>query len=401
VVTRFIAWRFMLRGTEKGTFSAMTLFAWLAIGVGVGAMSSLLSVMYGFESSLKSKVLNAYPHIIIESKNSARSVFRTEDLENGLKKISKVKRVLPFIQNEMILRSDKRSVGVVIWALPEKEMAGLNFQLKDGKWPTSEGGVAPIMMGSELGERLGLLSGEQVRLISPLEKSGALGLVPQSQIFMISGLFSSGHYEFDEQYGLLILEDAQELLGWENQISGWQVWVDSLDDTSVVLAEIQKQIPPTLEAKSWETFNSALFQSLKLEQYSMFMILSFAILIAVMNIVITLTMNVAHKRKNIGILRALGATQKQIRRIFLWQGGFMGAVGLTIGALLTAVFILYVKYFSMYQLPEIYYDRSIPVELRPLSIALIYGVATLLIYLATTYPAAQAARLNTIEAIRE
>jgi lipoprotein-releasing system permease protein len=292
-------------------------------------------------------------------------------------------------------------VGVVIWALPEKEMAGLNFQLKDGKWPTSEGGVAPIMMGSELGERLGLLSGEQVRLISPLEKSGALGLVPQSQIFMISGLFSSGHYEFDEQYGLLILEDAQELLGWENQISGWQVWVDSLDDTSVVLAEIQKQIPPTLEAKSWETFNSALFQSLKLEQYSMFMILSFAILIAVMNIVITLTMNVAHKRKNIGILRALGATQKQIRRIFLWQGGFMGAVGLTIGALLTAVFILYIKYFSMYQLPEIYYDRSIPVELRPLSIALIYGVATLLIYLATTYPAAQAARLNTIEAIRE
>ncbi|NBX75898.1 MAG: FtsX-like permease family protein [Proteobacteria bacterium] len=399
--TRFIAWRFMLRGTEKGTFSAMTLFAWLAIGVGVGAMSSLLSVMYGFESSLKSKVLNAYPHIIIESENSTRSVPRIDELENSIRRISKVKRVLPFIQNEMILKTEKRSIGLVVWALPEKEMGNLNFQLKDGKWPTSEGGVAPIMLGSEIGERLGILSGEQVRLISPLEKSGALGLVPQSQTFVVSGLFSSGHYEFDEQYGLLVLEDAQELLGWNNQISGWQIWVDSLEDTSGVLSEIQKYIPPTLQAKSWETFNSALFQSLKLEQYSMFMILSFAILIAVMNIVITLTMNVAHKRKNIGILIALGATQKQIRKIFLWQGGFMGAVGLTIGALLTTAFIMYVKYFSMYQLPEIYYDRSIPVELRPLSIALIYAVATLLIYLATIYPAAQAARLNAIEAIRE
>lgn len=401
MVTRFIAWRFMLKGTEKGTFSAMTLFAWLAIGVGVGAMSSLLSVMYGFESSLKSKVLNAYPHIMIESKNSNRPVVHSEEVEKGIQKIPKVKKVLPFIQNEMILRTDKRSVGVVIWALPEKEMGHLNFKLKEGAWPTSEGAVAPIMMGSELGERLGLLSGEQVKLISPLEKTGALGLIPQSQTFLVSGLFSSGHYEFDEQYGLLVLEDAQELLGWENQISGWHVWVDALDDTSAVLQEIQKQLPPSLEAKSWETFNSALFQSLKLEQYSMFMILSFAILIAVMNIVITLTMNVAHKRKNIGILRALGATQKQIRMIFLWQGGFMGVVGMTIGALLTTAFIVYVKYFSMYQLPEIYYDRSIPVELRPVSFAMIYGVATLLIYLATIYPAAQAADLNTIEAIRE
>ncbi|NBT58625.1 ABC transporter permease, partial [bacterium] len=111
--------------------------------------------------------------------------------------------------------------------------------------------------------------------------------------------------------------------------------------------------------------------------------------------------NVSHKRKNIGILRALGATQKQIREVFLWQGGFMGGVGMTIGALLTALFVVYVKYFSFYQLPEIYYDRTIPIELRPLSIGLIYGVATLLIYLATIYPATQAARLNTIEAIRE
>jgi len=379
----------------------MTLFAWLAIGVGVGAMSSLLSVMYGFESSLKNKVLNAYPHIIIGSKEPAKNIHQDRSFEATIREIPKVKKVLPFIQNEMILKTERRSLGVVVWAIPEKEMGLLNFQLKEGEWPSRISPFAPLMVGSELGARLGLMAGDQVRLVSPLERTGALGLVPQATQFVVSGLFSSGHYDFDEQYGLAVLEDAQEMLGWENQVTGWQVWVDSLEDTASVLSEIQKKMPEGLEAKSWETFNAALFQSLKLEQYSMFLILSFAILIAVMNIVITLTMNVSHKRKNIGILRALGATQKQIREVFLWQGGFMGGVGMTIGALLTALFVVYVKYFSFYQLPEIYYDRTIPIELRPLSIGLIYGVATLLIYLATIYPATQAARLNTIEAIRE
>jgi lipoprotein-releasing system permease protein len=322
-------------------------------------------------------------------------------MESKIRALPKVSKILPYIQNEMILQTDKKSVGAVIWGLPNKSMKELKFKLREGKWPEDLGQLAPVMVGSELGHRLGLIPGEQIKIISPLEKSGALGLVPQSQMGEVVGLFASGHYEFDEQYVLLVLEDAQELLGWGEGLSGWQIWVDSLEDTPKVLSAIQEILPEGLEAKSWESFNSALFQSLKLEQYSMFSILVFAILIAVMNIVITLTMNVSHKRKNIGILRALGATQKQIRRIFLWQGGFMGGVGLTLGAFLTTSFVVYVKYLSGYQLPEIYYDRTIPIEIRPISLFLIYGVATILIYFATLYPASQAAKMSTIEAIRE
>lgn len=379
----------------------MTLFAWLAIGVGVGAMSSLLSVMYGFEGALKDKVLNAYPHILITARDGKAISGTSISIEPALRSVAGVEKVIPYVQNEMILKAAKRSVGAVVWGIPTSEMARLHFKVKEGQWPALTEDSSQLVVGSELAERMGFSVGDSVQLISPLERGGALGLIPQSQIFSISGFFSSGHYDFDEQYLIMPLEDAQELLGLDQSLSGWQVWTQSVEAAEAVASKLQEVVPQELEVRSWKTFNSALFQSLQLEQYSMFLILSFSILIAVMNVVITLTMNVAHKKKNIGILRALGATKKQVNQIFLWEGAFMGAVGLSLGALLTLSFVLYVKYFSFYQLPEIYYDRTIPVEIRPLSLLTIYGVATLLIALATLYPASRAAQLNTIEAIRE
>lgn len=400
-MTRFLAWRFMLKSTEKGTFSAMTFFSWLAIGVGVGAMGSLLSVMYGFEGALKEKVLNAYPHILVEQKNQSYQIKNDLGLLNQIKNTEGVERVLPYVQNEMILRSDRKSVGSVIWGVSPTDFNSLRFALREGNWPASETVLPQAMMGSELANRLGLIPGDRITLISPLKREGALGFMPQSQTFEVVGTFSSGHYEFDEQYVVLDLQDAQDLLGWEDQITGWQIWVKDLDKTASVVKRIQEILPGDLQAKSWETFNSALFQSLKLEQYSMFIILSFAILIAVMNIIITLTMNVVHKKKNIGILRAIGASPRQIRSVFLWQGLLTGSVGLVIGVVFTTLFVVYVRYFSQFQLPEIYYDRTLPIELRPLSLFLVYSVASLFIYLATLAPSAQAARLPIIESIRE
>src|ERR1700749_2006398 len=106
-VIRWIAWRFMMKGTEKGTISAMTLFAWLAIGVGVGAMSSLLSVMYGFESSLKDRVLKAYPHLLIRSKAANQPIVGYQDWAKRLKDTPGVTRVVPYVETEMIIQSER------------------------------------------------------------------------------------------------------------------------------------------------------------------------------------------------------------------------------------------------------------------------------------------------------
>jgi lipoprotein-releasing system permease protein len=377
----------------------MTIFAWLAIGVGVGTMCSLLSVMYGLESSLRDSVLKAYPHIMIHQRSGGNPIRDYESWTQRLKKVEGVKRVMPYVETEMIVQSDERAIGAVVWGTPMSDLAKLKSDLTQGAIPKTDSKLPQAIVGQELAHHLDVEVGNQIQLISPIKRGGAMGLVPQSQVFEVAGIYESGHYDFDKQHLFLLLEDAQDLMNAGKAITGWHVWCDNLADTDRVQQRIAAILPQDWVAQSWTSFNSALFQSLKLEQYAMFLVLSFAIVIAVMNIAITLMMHVTHKKRNIGILRALGATSQQIRQVFMWQGAFLGMVGLILGAILSVVMITYVQ--NSYEFPDIYYVRSVPIEIRPFSLTLVFLVAIALIFLATIYPSLRAAKLDPIEAIRE
>jgi lipoprotein-releasing system permease protein len=396
---RSIAWRFMLKGTEKGSFSAMTLFAWLAIGVGVGTMSSLLSVMYGLESSLRDNVLRAYPHILVRRVAGKDGVASIEAFTKTLSAQPGVSRVMPYVEAEMIAQTPSRTMGVVVWGVPDSEWKRIGESVERGKTPDANSPNVQGVLGVELSNHLNADIDDKVELISPLKKKGLLGSVPQTHQIEITGLYQSGHYEFDKQYLFLPLLDAQDIVGKGDTISGWHVWTEHMDDADSIARTLKPIVPSGWEVQSWTQFNEALFHSLKLEQLSMFLILSFAVVIAVMNIAITLMMHVSHKRKNIGVLRALGASAQQIRSIFVWQGAFLGLVGMSIGAVLSVVLIVYIQKY--YQFPDIYYQRSVPVEIRPLSIVMVFLVASILIFIATLYPAVKASKMDPIEAIRE
>ncbi len=398
---RFIAVRFMWKATDRGHFSPMTLFSWIAISVGVAAMSCLLSVMYGFEAALKERVLRAYPHLIVH--RSGGQVLRdTENIQKSMSLVEGVVRVFPFVETEMIVQSKLRTVGAIIRGLSEVDLQkAITFEMLNGNLPSLRERQPTIVLGNELATRLSAFIGDEIKVISPIETSGPLGMIPRAQFFKVSGIFTTGHYDFDHQYIFLLLEDAQDLLKIGTAITGWHIYGKNLFDSDQIAKNLTEVIPKELEVQSWSVFNAALFQSLKLEQYAMFVILSFAILIAVMNIVITLAMHVTHKRKNIGILMAMGASRSQIGRLFIWQGLFLGGIGLALGAVLAFGGLVYIRYFSKFQLPEIYYDRSIPIEIRPLALFLIFFVSVVLIYLSTLVPAIRASKLDPIEAIRE
>ncbi len=398
---KFIALRFMFKGTERGTFSPLTLFAWVAIAVGVAAMSCLLSVMYGFEASLKDRFLNAYPHVMVRPQNELQTVRDYGPWTKRLTEVDGVARVVPYIETERILQSELSTVGGVVLGIPLEEMRDKFKKLDEGNLPNLSSERPEIILGSQLAERLGAYIGGEIKIISPIETGGMMGMVPNAQSFVVSGIYSSGHYDFDYEYLMMPLSDAQGLLKKGDVITGWQVWGEDESLAEALEDEMTNFLPQGLKAESWGKFNSALFQSLKLEQYAMFSVLSFAIVIAVMNIGITLTMYVSQKKRHIGILRALGASQEQIRKIFVWQGAFLGGMGLFLGAVITTAVLLFIRYSPNLQLPAIYYDRSIPIEVRPLPIILIYAIAILLIMASTLFPARKAMQVDPIEAIRQ
>lgn len=378
----------------------MTFFAWLAIAVGVAAMGSLLSVMYGFEASLRDKVLNAFPHVLVQSPQGM-PITGQEAFTEQLRKLPTVRRVVPVLESEMVLQARSRAIGAVVRGVRETELAEFKAGLVGGALPSATGHEPEALVGVELAHRLDLEPGDTVRLVSPTRRSGALGSAPLAHSFRVAGLYASGHYEFDQQYLFVLLGDMQDLLNKPDALSAWHLWADRLDDSERLLAEVRAIVPQRLEAQSWREFNAALFQSLQLEQWAMFLVLSFAVAIAVMNVVITLLMHVVHKRRNIGVFRAIGATRADVRAIFVWQGAWLGAAGLFFGALLTVLFVVYVRKYSGYLLPDIYYDRTIPVELRPWAFVTIYGVAMVMIGVATLYPSAKAASVDPMDAIRE
>ncbi len=399
-VEKMLGWRFMLLGTERGRFSPMTLFAWAAIGVGTGTMCALLSVMYGLESSIRDSLLKAYPHIMVKAEDG-RQVANFEAIQKKLEQNDQVARVVPFVELEMIAQTEGKAagLGVVVWGLPPEELERMKKEMESGGPPDPAAAPPQVVLGGELAHFLKAGVGSELRLISPIRKSGAMGALADNFSFLVSGLYFSESYELDKQYAFVLLQDAQDLSSSPGKISGWRVWVNNIDDSEEVAAALTDVLPEGLTAKSWQSFNAALFASLKLEQWGMFLILSFAVFIAVLNVAITLMMHVTHKRRNIGILRAMGASRAAIRQVFLWQGLFLGLVGMIIGAFLSFTLLAVIQY--VYQFPDIYYVRMVPVEVRPWSVIAVYVVATSLVLLATLYPSWRATTLDPVEAMRE
>jgi lipoprotein-releasing system permease protein len=261
--------------------------------------------------------------------------------------------------------------------------------------------VPGIILGKELAGILGVSVGDMVYLISPTGIISPIGHLPSMKQFEVKGLFESGIHDYDGSFAYVNISDAQKILRMGDSITGIEIRVDDIDLARKIAEKIVKDLGFPYWTRDWTQMNKNLFSALKLEKTVMFIILTLIVLVAALNIASTLIMMVMEKTRDIAILKAMGATDKSIRRIFVFKGMIIGSVGTSLGVCAGYLLCKLLEKYKFIDLPgDVYYITTLPVRLVAFDVLLIASAALVICFLATLYPAHQASKLNPVEAIR-
>ena len=392
----------------------IALGVWVSVGgvtIGIAALIATLGVMTGFSEEIRDKILGTNAHIIISDAGGA-NIASYRDVIRQAEATPHVVAAAPFLLRQVLLASETQTLGVVLRGIDpaaESRISDLQKNMIDGTLfalaATRHEGERPgIIVGRELAARLGVFTSDEVHVISPVGQSsagaGAFSSTPKIRKFRVVGIFDSGMLEYDTALVYIHLADAQVFFNLSDVASGVQVKSDDLFTTDRLVRTIAAQLKPPLIVRDWMEMNRNLFAALRLEKTMMFIVLVLIVLVASLNMVSLLTMTVVEKRREIAILKAMGATTDSIMRIFMLEGLVISGIGLLLGLPLGAAICMALQKF--YTLPgDVYYLNHLPVHILPIDVALVAAAALLIGLLVTLYPSRQAARLDPVEAFRQ
>jgi lipoprotein-releasing system permease protein len=405
----FIGGRYLRARQRQAFINLITILSIAGVTVGVMALIVVIAVMTGFEADLKTRILGGQSHILLLRHGGAFTDY--ERVMRTAEKVDGVEAATPFIYTQGMLRSKAGAAGAVVRGIDPETAGRVIKTLTDVSLPhrskTDEhqrnSPVMPgIVLGRELAKHLGVIEGSIVYLISPSAMITPIGHVPAMKQFKVTGFFKSGMYEYDSSFAYINLKDAQKILRMGDSVTGIEVRVRDIYEAKEVAGKIVGKLRYPYWARDWMQMNQNLFRALKIERRVMFIILTLIILVAAFNIASTLIMMVMGKTRDIAILKAMGATNKSIRKIFVFNGMIIGLIGTMLGLCLGLILCLALKHYDIYELTgDIYYfTTTLPVKLEVLDVVSIVSAALVICFLATLYPANQAAKLNPVEAIR-
>lgn len=334
--------------------------------------------------------------------------FRSWEGEKSSKKTKKSKKKKPRSKKgEPKPRASSASSAAPGTAPPEEPARTEPAQAVDDLDPEVKEAIVPpdaypgIVIGRELAKSLHVYVGEEVTLVTPLGDLGPMGVMPRSRRFRVAAIFYSGMYEYDASHAYMKLEEAQELLNIGHNVTGIEIKVDNAENVSAVAQPVKAAIGrDDLVVKDWKELNKNLFSALKLEKIATFIILSIAIAVASFCIICTLLLMVTEKSKEIAIMKAIGASDRAILRIFMTEGVLIGGIGTVFGVSTGLAATLGLLWFGVRLDPDVYYVDRLPISVDPVDYSLVALSAMVITTLATLYPAMAASRLRPVEGIR-
>jgi lipoprotein-releasing system permease protein len=403
----FIAKRYLISKHKVNFITVISFLSIAGITIGVAALIVVLSVFNGFGSLVTSFLISFDPDVRVEIINPDLN-FNIKNYEQKFSEIKEVRSYSPFVSGKVLaIRGRETQVinlkGITVNA--GESIYDIKKNILFGKYDlSSQDGIPRVLIGLRLADRLESLIGDTLTLISPsgIENVITETSLPKMQNFIVGGIYSSNNNEYDVNYIFSQIEPAQKLLGYGGQIQGIDFRLNNAKEANGVKEKLTGFLnKQDFAVYTWFDFHRELYSVMQIERWTAYIILSLIIAVASFNILGSLSMSVIEKKRDIGILRSMGAEERSIVKIFMFEGLLIGIVGTVAGSIL-GYFICFLQLkFKIYPLdPTQYKMDALPLVLQVSDFFYIAGVSMLLALLAALIPARRASKVNTIEAIK-
>ena len=402
----FIARRYLRAKRKQVVISVITAISVIGVAAGVMALVIALAINNGFRDTLQRNLLGATAHVSILEKEPGTGIEHWEQMAPQLARIPHVKSAAPALYESGYITGPVSGAGAAIKGVDVRPSAPLADTLRHLKTGSLEGlrtsGDLPgVVLGSRLAESIGAVTGKQVTLLVPNGELTPFGPRPSYVRLRVAGTFESGFYDLDANWAFLSLTDAQKAFDLTDVVNSIELMLDDIYQAPDVAAAAEKLIGPRLAATTWGEQNKQLLSALTMERTVTVVTIGLIQLVAALNIVITLIMMVMEKHRDIAILMSMGAKAQQIRKVFVYEGALIGAVGTAIGLVIGYGVCYFAERYQWVKLDQqVYSIAYVPFEPRAFDGIWIAAAAMAVSLIATLYPARSATRIAPVESLR-
>ena len=400
--------QYLRSNRKKGFVSFISGVSMVGLILAVMSLITVLSVMNGFHEELTNRILKTISHSYITGPDD--TLENWDELQNKINSQERIIASSPYVEDFALMTSKNNSQGVSVRGIlidQEPSTSALLDDIKYGSLNLSEDDSSALI-GVGLATLMGVGVGDQITLIAPARN--ALGiLVPQSQSFLVGGIFNAGLNDYNNGLVFIHLYDAQDLFTLGNKISGIRLKVDNLFDADTITRNVIDSLGDGYYGLDWMQQQRHFIRALNLEKQMIAIILSLIIAVAAFNIVSMMVMVVTDKKSDIAILRTLGMTPKRIVKIFYYQGVSIGLIGISFGTILGLLLaaniesvisgidsIIGFQFFPK----DVFYINRFPSKILPSDVISIILGSLFLVIIAAIYPAKRAGRINISEVLR-